>query len=140
MVSTGHGRESLVTAGLASYRHARHHCGWAFDLDAARRAPAGEGARLVEVIIRVGHTLSWCTWPGGRNLERDQAAPDGYALLLPDLPRWAAPFQAARRPGRVGPRSTVPGAPRAETEMGGTGRRRRSGCASRRSGRASPRA
>jgi hypothetical protein len=126
--STGQGRESLVTAGLAPYRHGRHHCGWAFDLDAARRAPAGEGARLVAPGQAAATSAA---------IERRRM---GYALLLPDLPRWAAPFQAARRPGRVDPRSTVPGAPRAETEMGGTGRRRRSGCASRRSGRASQRA
>ena len=41
-----------------------------------------------------------------------QAAPDGSALL-PDLPRWAARFQAARGQGRVGPLS-VPGTRRGD--------------------------
>ena len=54
------------------YRHARHYTGWAGNLDARlARHRAGNGARLIEVVMAAG--IGWelaRTWPGTRADER----------------------------------------------------------------------
>jgi predicted GIY-YIG superfamily endonuclease len=63
------------------YKHARHYCGWASDVDArlAEHA-AGRGARLLQVVQAAG--IGWSlarTWPGVTRVRERQIKNQGGA-------------------------------------------------------------
>jgi hypothetical protein len=97
----------------APYRHARHYCGWAFDLDAARRAPAGDGARLVEVIIGVGRTFELAHL-AGQPLPRARSSGAGWLRATARSAALSRALPGCLEAGSSWPRSTVPGSTRGD--------------------------